>query len=215
MTVPPSLDTNTAPISPLLDGPFWFIRHGQSTTNAQDLVAGWLDAPLTEQGHAQAARAAEALAALPLASIVVTDLVRTHQTAQPLVDRLGGRLVPIVQAGLKERNWGELEGKSLDLRPNTFYDPPGGEVWDDFANRIWAAVTSLRVPAPTLVVGHSGTFRALLYKLGFGKVRPAVGNADPVRFVPITPSTPGRPGWRIEDLSGAPIVIKPPKDPAA
>lgn len=212
--------TNTRPAvppttpRPLLDGPFWFVRHGQSTTNAEDLVAGWLDAPLTDLGHAQAAEAAEVLATLPLASIVVTGLVRTHQTATPLIERLGGRLAPIIEAGLNERNWGDLEGKTLDLRPSTFYDPPGGETWDEFADRIWHAATSLRVAAPTLIIGHSGTFRALLYKLGFGKVKPAVGNAVPVRFVPIDPPPGDRPPWRIESLDGTPIPIKPLKESA-
>jgi len=203
-----------APVRPLLDGPFWFMRHGQSTTNAEDLIAGWLDAPLTDLGHAQAAQAAEQLAALPLASIVVTGLSRTHQTAAPLVARLGGRLTPIVEPGLNERHWGDLEGKTLDHRPSTFYDPPGGETWDTFANRIWTAATTLRVDAPALVVGHSGTFRALLYKMGYGRVRPAVGNAVPVRFVPTDAPPEGGPAWRVEALDGTPVPISPPEEPA-
>jgi probable phosphoglycerate mutase len=187
------------------------MRHGESTTNAARQVAGLLDAHLTETGHRQAAEAAEAFRSIALACVVITGLYRTHQTAVPLLRMKG--LAPFVEPGLNERDWGTLEGRPLTERPNTFFDPPGGEVWEDFTGRIWRAAQTLEVPRPVLVIGHSGTFRALLERMGFGRVRPPLGNALPVQFVPLDPPPPdGRPAWTVLHLDGSPVKIKPPKD---
>lgn len=196
----------------LLDGPFYFMRHGESTTNAAEQVAGLLDAHLTETGHRQAAEAAEAFRTVELASVTVSGLYRTHQTAVPILRMKG--LAPFVEPGMNERDWGHLEGRPLSERPSTFFDPPGGEMWEDFANRVWRVASRLVLPAPTLVIGHSGTFRALLYRMGFGKVRPPVDNALPVQFVPShpPPDEPGRPAWSVLFLDGTPVPIKPPKE---
>ncbi|KAA5606952.1 histidine phosphatase family protein [Roseospira marina] len=195
----------------LLDGPFYFMRHGESTTNADSLVAGLLDAHLTETGHHQAAIAAEAFHGIDLAGVVVTGLYRTHQTAMPILRQKG--LAPFVEPGLNERDWGALEGRSLSERPSTFYDPPGGETWEDFTDRIWRTAQNLVVPVPTLVVAHSGTFRALLCGMGFGKVRPPVHNAMPVRFEPLDPPpSDGGPAWTVLHMDGSPVPIKPPKE---
>ena len=40
------------------------IRHGQSTWNSANKFTGWVDVPLSHQGLAEAARAAEVIAQL-------------------------------------------------------------------------------------------------------------------------------------------------------
>ncbi|SDE58627.1 histidine phosphatase family protein [Rhodospira trueperi] len=194
----------------LLDGPFYFMRHGESTTNAKDHVAGLTDAHLSEIGLRQAADAAEQLRGTDLVSVIVTGLYRTHQSAMPILEQKG--LTPFVEPGLNERDWGELEGRPLSERPSTFYDPPGGETWDAFADRIWRAAQHVRVPVPTLLLAHSGTFRAILYKMGFGKVRPQLGNAALVEFRPLTPAPAEGPAWEVVDLAGVPMEITPLKE---
>lgn len=201
---------DNATIRGLLDGPFYFMRHGESTTNAMDLVAGLTDAHLSERGQRQAIDAAEQVRAIPLASVIVTGLYRTHQSAVPILEQKG--LTPFVEPGLNERDWGELEGRPLSERPSTFYNPPGGESWEDFAARIWRAAQWVRVPAPTLLLAHSGTFRALLYGMGFGKVRPQLGNSVVVAFQPLDPPPAEGPAWRVVDLSGKPMTITPLKE---
>lgn len=195
-------------IRPLLDGPFYFMRHGESTTNAQDLVAGLLDAPLSDKGRAQAACAAETLRDVALASIVVTGLDRAQQSAVPILEQKG--LSPFVEPGFNERDWGELEGRPLSERPSTFQETREGESWAAFADRILRTARHLEVPVPTLIVGHAGTFRALLFGLGFGKVRPQLANATVVRFVPLDrPPSGNGPAWRVETLDGAAMTITP------
>lgn len=199
---------------PLLDGPFYFMRHGESTTNAQDLVAGLLDAPLSELGERQALAAAEMVRDLLLASVIVSGLDRSQRSALPILEQKG--LVPFVEPGFNERDWGELEGRPLSERPSTFHNTEQGETWERFAERIWHTAQNLRAPMPTLILAHSGTFRALLYAMGFGKVRPQLPNATVVQFVPCDPPPGGGPAWRVEDLDGVPMTIAPlPEDQTA
>ena len=87
------------------------VRHGQTTSN----VLGALDtatpgAELTELGHEQAAALPEALENERIDEIVVSTLVRTHQTAAALAAARG--IEPIVRAGVREVEAGTLEMKS-------------------------------------------------------------------------------------------------------
>lgn len=199
----------TGTLRGLLDGPFYYMRHGESTTNAQDLVAGLMDAPLSATGWEQVQAAAETLRDVTLASVVVTGLERSQRSAVPILEQKG--LAPFVEPGFNERDWGELEGRPLSERPSTFHNPRTGESWEVFADRILRTARNLRVPAPTLILAHAGTFRALLYGLGFGKVRPQLPNASVVQFVPRDPAPAEGPAWTILDLAGEPVTIKPMK----
>src|SRR3954471_231238 len=59
------------------------VRHGQSEWNAAGRMQGQTEhVPLTELGHAQAARAAEELADLRPGALVSSDLRRAVQTAE-------------------------------------------------------------------------------------------------------------------------------------
>jgi len=79
------------------------LRHGQSEFNllftASRVDPGIADPKLTELGHAQAAAAAERLAAEPIRRIVVSPYTRALQTAAPLAERLGVpvRITPLVR----------------------------------------------------------------------------------------------------------------------
>ena len=84
------------------------IRHGQTPSN----VGGHLDTAvpgpgLTELGHDQAAALPEALQHEGIEAIYVSNMVRTHHTAQPLAEAL--QLTPEVRDGLREIAAGELE----------------------------------------------------------------------------------------------------------
>jgi broad specificity phosphatase PhoE len=81
------------------------MRHGQSEFNrlfsATKRDPGIVDPPLTEEGHAQAAAAAEALAELRIGRIVVSPYTRALQTAAPLARTFG---VPVtVTPVIRER----------------------------------------------------------------------------------------------------------------
>ncbi|WP_205874926.1 PE domain-containing protein [Mycobacterium camsae] len=87
-----------------------FVRHGQSIANAQ----GWIDTAvpgvsLTPLGQQQAQAIANVLFPQgPYAGIFESQLLRTQQTAAPLVGMTG--LAPQILPGLNEINAGLLEG---------------------------------------------------------------------------------------------------------
>jgi len=89
------------------------VRHGQTEglgTHGElfPLKDGHGDPLLTELGHRQAEAVADRLEAESVDQIYVTSLTRTHQTAAPLVERLG--MPPREERDLREVFLGEWEG---------------------------------------------------------------------------------------------------------
>ncbi|HEV7391056.1 MAG TPA: histidine phosphatase family protein, partial [Burkholderiales bacterium] len=89
--------------------PFYYLRHGQTETNAHRLVAGSLDVDLTALGREQALAAAKALTREPITQIYSSPLKRARHTAEPIAAALNVPLAIIAE--IAERNWGDLEGK--------------------------------------------------------------------------------------------------------
>ncbi len=84
------------------------IRHGQTPMNvAQVIDTAAPGAPLTELGREQAASLPGRLEGVPLESIYVSNLIRTHQTAAPLAADRG--IDPVVREGIREIQAGSLE----------------------------------------------------------------------------------------------------------
>lgn len=88
------------------------VRHGESEPAVPGkpfpLVDGHGDPALAPQGHEQAERVGARLAPLGFHAVYVTTLRRTHQTAQPLLERIG--LDPVVEPDLREVSLGEWDG---------------------------------------------------------------------------------------------------------
>ncbi len=186
------------PIS-LFAARFLFVRHGESVANAAGLFAGQMDVELTEQGKQDADAAASWLAHEAIGSIYSSPLKRVRQTAEPIAAAKGGLKIHTV-AGIIERTYGEWEGK-----PTRDYDrgakPPGGENPEAFNARTIDALQALCGVPPILIVGHSGTFRALRgFLCGIDTTYDTLKNGRPVAFVP--PVSSDGP-WTAE-LVGAP-----------
>ena len=94
------------------------IRHGETDWNRELRFQGQVDVPLNATGHEQARRLAERLGAERLAvdHLVCSDLIRTRQTAQPVL----GALLPqlhidnVVDASLREQSFGLVDGMRVD-----------------------------------------------------------------------------------------------------
>jgi probable phosphoglycerate mutase len=166
---------------PLFQRPFYFLRHGETETNAQRLVAGSLDTALTEAGRQQALAAAEMLAGEAITAIYSSPLQRARDTAVPVAAKL--ELPIIIVADLAERNWGVLEGQPRGSRRRGV-TPEGAETSRAFAQRILCALASIDSEAP-LIVGHSGVFRVLCRSVGIMEASAPVANALPLRFEPL------------------------------
>ena len=89
------------------------IRHGETAWNASTRIQGHTDIPLNDHGHRQAQLLAQALAeAEPIDAIYSSDLQRAHATALAVAQATGAPLRTHV--GLRERAFGEFEGRSFD-----------------------------------------------------------------------------------------------------
>lgn len=90
------------------------VRHARSTANADGLLTGRLKGvALDDTGREQAQRAAERLAAVPLASVVTSPLERCRETAAVIVAAQPERIRAVTDRGLVECDYGEWQGRPL------------------------------------------------------------------------------------------------------
>jgi len=146
-----------------------FVRHGQSTANAEGWYAGHTDAPLSELGRLQARTARAAIDALDLDRALCSDLVRATETASIL---LGGRDIPLViDAALRERSCGDWEGRTIvhltetgDLALFHTFDgcPPAGESLRAVAVRALGRLADDAHGGHVLVVCHGALMRTVI-----------------------------------------------------
>lgn len=159
-----------------------YVRHGQTDFNRRGLLAGSTDVGLTDQGIREAEEAAALLSGESFAHVFVSPLRRAQDTARIIAARHGLSLTTM--AAFRERNWGELEGKTFpkDLgHPH----PPGGEEMNAFLARIRSGIEKVLETTQgrgVLIVAHGGVCDALCRVLCGTSAPPLVGNAVPFRF---------------------------------
>lgn len=149
----------------------YFIRHGQSQANADHVIAGSHESPLSELGRHQARFAGEtAKSFLHFDLVVSSPMNRALETAQLIATQLNYPSENIlVLDGLRERNLGEVEGTTYRSVPgvdNNYEDAenvPGVEPVTSLFERMNAVYHSLqnRPEKRILVVGHNGCGRML------------------------------------------------------
>lgn len=144
------------------------VRHGESETNRDGLWTGWLDAPLTEKGRADAASASKLLADLPFDKIYASDLLRARTTAEIAIPGCTYETTPL----LREINVGNIAGKPLGIVASREgiswnkdgYVQFGGESRSQFAQRIGAFMKQLETEdyENVVVFSHAGVIRTFL-----------------------------------------------------
>jgi probable phosphoglycerate mutase len=147
-------------------------RHGETDWNSERRWQGHEDRPLNDVGRAQARELADSLADRAIDVVYSSDLVRAHETAQIIADRL--ELPVEVDVGLREvdvGDWsGRVQGEIEGADPEGFRrwreggkGWNGGESYEEMGQRVVAAVLRLaaRHPGETLLlVTHGGSIRA-------------------------------------------------------
>ncbi|HWG13424.1 MAG TPA: histidine phosphatase family protein [Streptosporangiaceae bacterium] len=88
----------------------YLARHGQTALNETDHLRGLADPLLNETGRQQARRLGAALGRRDPAAVVASPLRRAVQTAQPVADRVGLRVV--TDQCLLDRDYGPQTGAS-------------------------------------------------------------------------------------------------------
>ena len=151
------------------------IRHGETAWNADTRIQGQLDIPLNDVGRYQAARLAQALCDEPIAAIYASDLSRAWETAQYVARALGTGVIE--DKGLRERGFGEFEGKTFAeievLSPEQSlrwrkrdpgFAPAGGESLIVLRKRVLDAAEQLAARHPgelIALVAHGGVMDVL------------------------------------------------------
>jgi probable phosphoglycerate mutase len=164
----------------------YYIRHGETSWNAQGRLQGMQDVPLNELGRKQAVHAGEILADLLVRdgrnkaqlSFVSSPLGRARATMELV---RGALKLPVSSYALDDRlreiAYGEWEGWTLAemqaKAPELFarrqlqkwtVAPPGGESYISVQKRMQSWYDQL--PENTVAVAHGGTARALMVALG-------------------------------------------------
>ena len=165
----------------------YYIRHGETSWNAEGRLQGTLDIPLNERGRKQAAHAGQVLADLFARdgrdkhdlAYVASPLGRARTTMDFVREVLG------LTAGdyalddrLREIGYGEWEGSTLAemqakdpelyarrLTQKWTMSSPGGETYAEVQVRMQDWYNSVK--SDTVAVAHGGTCRALMVALGF------------------------------------------------
>ena len=92
------------------------VRHGETEWNLAGRIQGHTDSRLTERGREEGRRVAERLANLEVAAVYASDLGRARETGEIIAAPHG--LSVQTAPDLRERCYGEFEGKTLAQIPN-------------------------------------------------------------------------------------------------
>ena len=143
------------------------MRHAQSEANqAEIMCGGGVDTPLSNNGISQAEYVGKFLQKNPLkytpCHIIHTGMKRTHHTASIINKALNCKMTEEIL--LKEHLVGEWEGKTwtdIDALFLNKQDPPSGEAYIDFQNRILKGFDNIfnQYDMP-FIVAHGGVFKA-------------------------------------------------------
>ena len=151
------------------------LRHGETAWNVDTRIQGHLDIPLSANGRWQAERLAEALRSEPINAIYASDLTRAWETAQYVSQSHG---LPVIrEQGLRERDFGDFEGKTfaeIELllpeqslrwrKRDPQFCPAGGESLVTLQARVLEAAGRLAAQHPgeqIALVGHGGVLDVL------------------------------------------------------
>lgn len=157
-----------------------FVRHGESVSNAGGVTMPHNEIPLSELGRLQARALAELLDVTP-STILVSRMVRTHQTAAPFSERFSMR--PQVHSALDE--FSVIDPVLIEGLTGAERKPFVQSYWDDadpdrrlgvqadtfaeFESRVNAFMADMEeLPDSAVIFGHGIWFGLLLWRfLGY------------------------------------------------
>ncbi len=148
----------------------YVIRHGQTDYNVRKLFQGQMDINLNEVGKKQAEETAQKFEGVKIDNIISSPLSRAYKTAQ-YISKVTKTPIEI-EEGLKERSFGQMEGKEnredcniemmLDYERN--YDLYEIEPIQEFFNRVGIClekIISKYKNRDIVLVTHAGVTQAI------------------------------------------------------
>jgi len=199
----------------------YVIRHGKTVWNRSGRLQGQTDIELSDEGRAEAAKAAAALRDVPFEAAYSSDLARCVETAEII---LRGRDVPLVKSeALREEDYGEWAGQTYAEiarrwpeqcaereRDRVHSRPEGGESLGELRERVLAQMDEIRSAyrrGNVLVVTHGGPafvfFSAVMAPEGALRGNFTVANCA-VNVVAWT-----RFGWKLQTLNDTCHLLSP------
>lgn len=181
----------------------YLIRHAETALNASRVVQ-FPDTPLNHRGQWQADRLATRLLSDGVTHVASSDLVRARATAERIRDATQAPLH--LDERLRERDLGDLRGRPYaEVRGQVFgegFDPPRGETWDTFTQRVdlvwgWVEQFVHSLEGVLALVTHGLVCQALARRhLAVGE------HPHPLRFPNATVTIiKASPPWRVEVLA--------------
>jgi broad specificity phosphatase PhoE len=150
----------------------YLTRHGQSTHNLRQTIAGQLDSELTARGFEDARVVAGTLGRSDFDVIYSSDSHRARQTVETIISTLNLTCPLILTPLVRELNYGEFTNRLvaeafriLDYKVIQDRRYPGGESFQDLEKRVAQFIERLRTEAlgkRVLVTAHAGSIRMLV-----------------------------------------------------
>ena len=150
----------------------YFCRHGQDEDNAEGLLNGTRDRPLTSKGKEQAVATAALLKGKGITKVFCSPMIRTTETATIIAGE-AGLPAPVAMPEIGPRDFGVLTGKpkadiakysSNNIQTDSeliFLDPQGAEPFPAVYERAKKVIESL--PSENvLLVSHIDVMKMLV-----------------------------------------------------
>ncbi|HBC94438.1 MAG TPA: alpha-ribazole phosphatase [Pelotomaculum sp.] len=153
----------------------YLTRHGEISNNGEKRYIGQIDLTLNDNGWKQAACLRDALARVPLGTVICSDLIRSVATAGIICEKHA--LKPVVRKELREIDMGLWDGLTFQEVRRSYsgefekrgadilnYKPPGGESFAQCAGRVMPVLDAIVKAARgnILIVGHAGINRIII-----------------------------------------------------
>lgn len=158
----------------------YIVRHGETASNAANLIQGHLDIPLNDVGRKQACDARQTFHTIPFTAVYSSDLSRAKETASILVEGRG--LNVSIDSRFRERFFGPFEGRSMDFYYSMSSEERALVAETPEAVRARSmeglhAIASAHRCGPVLIVAHGGAIKyTIAPMLGISIEEIKVGN---------------------------------------
>ena len=158
-------------------GSWYLVRHGNTQWNLENRIQGHTDVPLCELGRSRVRTLATELSKTSFSAVYSSDLSRTVETAQIIVN--GSGVAVQTNPDLREFSYGDWEGLTLDEvqardasgyaqrfnQSDVDFAAPGGESAIQLLSRVrrfYRSTSDRHGPdEDVLVTAHGGSIRAL------------------------------------------------------
>jgi probable phosphoglycerate mutase len=135
------------------------VRHGESMTNAQNIVSDLLDKyPLTDRGIQQVQKIANELKDLKIDAIVTSPIIRAKETAIIIAEKLSMDFS--TDERLREIGMGKFNEKNISEVPKFTYESKDLEPWNAIDERMMAIMNSYS--GNVLLISHGFPIRVLV-----------------------------------------------------